>query len=151
MEEGDAGVLGSEAVVVTEARVGKVEEGGVGELGSGAVVMVVRVGEVEEAPASELVKGAVVAEVRVGKVEESEQGSGAVVAEMKERDAIVLGSGAVVAGKVEEGEESELGRGVLNELQALQLLLFERRVCLAHIFVSVFLDALRSGCINPIS
>ena len=58
----------------------------------------------------------------------------------------VLGSGA--AGKVEEGE---LGRGVLNELQALQLLLFERRVCLAHIFVSVFLDALRSGCINPIS
>ena len=56
-----------------------------------------------------------------------------------------------MAGKVEEGEESELGRGVLNELQALQLLLFERRVCLAHIFVSVFLDALRSGCINPIS
>ena len=53
-----------------------------------------------------------------------------------------------MAGKVEEGEESELGRGVLNELQALQLLLFER---LAHIFVSVFLDALRSGCINPIS
>ena len=107
MEEGDAGVLGSEAVVVTEARVEKVEE-----------------------------------------AEESEQGSGAVVAEMKEGDAIVLGSGAVVAGKVEEGEESELGRGVLNELQALQLLLFER---LAHIFVSVFLDALRSGCINPIS
>ena len=125
-----------------------------GELGSGAVVMVVRVGEVEEAPASELVKGAVVAEVRVGKVEEaeeSEQGSGAVVAEMKEGDAIVLGSGEVVAGKVEKGVESELGRGVLNELQALQLLLFERRVCLAHIFVSVFLDALRSGCINPIS
>ena len=74
---------------------------------------------------------------------------------MKEGDAIVLGSGAVVAGvrvgKVEEGEERELGRGVLNELQVLQPLLFERRVCLAHIFVSVFLDALRSGCINPIS
>ena len=76
------------------------------------------------------------------------------VVKVKEGDVIVLGSGAVVAGvrvgKVEEGEESELGRGVLNELQALQPLLFERRVCLAHIFVSVFLDALRSDCINPI-
>ena len=59
---------------MAEVRGGNVEEGGVGELGSGAVVVVVRVGNVEKGGVGELGCGAVVvAEVRVGKVEEAEQ------------------------------------------------------------------------------
>ena len=64
---------------MAEVRGGNVEEWGVGELGSGAVVVVVRVGNVEEGGVGELGSGAVVV-VRVGK---AEQGSASSVSALR--------------------------------------------------------------------
>ena len=75
-------VLGKVEEVVVVVRVGNVEKGGVGELGSGAVVVVVvvRVGNVEEGGVGELGSGSVVMVVRVGK---AEQGSASSVSALR--------------------------------------------------------------------